>query len=291
MKTLINIKTLIKTTLLSLLMVGCSWGTIKQRELGMMDAGSTASEQAEEQWEDFIALLDNENNWYEITDFLEQNKDFVNSKHKWLKDTAYTALHYAANQGDLDVVKELIDRGAEVNAQTGQGITPLHLAARKGHKDVVEYLVKEAEAEDLPDNLQGGRALHYAAGAGKLEVVECLSKALKERGGETNPSDNNGIIPLHMAVKRGDIDLTKYFIKRIPAAIQATAKDESNALHLAAYLGYTHIIEVLLESSAIDIAILTQKNKGGMTPLQVARKDKVKEKLSACLAELTVKLL
>ena len=257
-----------------------------------MDAGSTTLAQDDEKWEHFVVLLSNENNnWYEITDFLEQNKDFVNSRHKWLKDTAYTALHYAAYQGELDVVKELIGRGAEVNAQTGQGITPLHLAARKGHKDVVEYLVKKAKAKDLPDNVQGGRALHYAAGAGKLEVVECLSKALKERGGETNPSDNNGIIPLHMAVKRGDIDLTKYFIKRIPAAIQATAKDESNALHLAAYLGYTHIIEVLLESSAIDIAILTQKNKGGMTPLQVARKDKVKEKLTACLVELSTKLL
>ena len=246
MKTLINIKTLIQTTLLSLLMVGCSWGAIKQRELGMMDAGSTTLAQDDEKWEHFVVLLSNENNnWYEITDFLEQNKDFVNSRHKWLKDTAYTALHYAAYQGELDVVKELIARGAELNAQTGQGITPLHLAARKGHKELVEYLVKEAEAEDLPDNLQGGRALHYAAGAGKLEVVKSLSEALKERGGETNPRDKNGFIPLHITVTKGDVALTKFFVNKTPDAIGEPGYDGNTSLHLAAYLGYTRILDIL----------------------------------------------
>ena len=286
MKTLINIKTLIQTTLLSLLMVGCSWGAIKQRELGMMDAGgSTTPAQAEEQWEDFIALLDNANNWYEITDFLDQNKDFVNSKHKWEKDTGYTALHYAAQEADLDVVKELIAREADVNAKTGKGITPLHLAARKGHKDLVEYLVKEAEAEDLPDNLQGGRALHYAAGAGKLEVVKSLSEALKERGGETNPRDKNGFIPLHITVTKGDVALTKFFVNKTPDAIGEPGYDGNTSLHLAAYLGYTRILDILLSSPAIDIAILTKPNKGGMTPLQVAREEKIKGKLVSYLAK------
>ena len=255
MKTLINIKTLIQTTLLSLLMVGCSWGTIKQRELGMMDAGSTASEQAEEQWEDFIALLDNENNWYEITDFLEQNKDFVNSKHKWMRDTAYTALHYAAQEADLEVVKELIARGAEVNAKTGEGVTPLH----------------------------------YAAATGNLDVVEYLFKALKERYRNEeylDPQDNDGLSPLHIAVRGGYEELTKHIIKNIPKAIKTKAKDGNTPLHLAAYLGSLPIVDILLSSSAMDQATLTEQNKGYKTPLEVARTEEVQQKLETRLAVL-----
>ena len=258
MKTLINIKTLVKTTLLSLLMVGCSWGAIKQRELGMMDAGSTTPAQAEEQWEDFIALLDNENNWYKITDFLDQNKDFVNSKHKWEKDTGYTALHYAAQEADLDVVEELIARGADVNAKTGKGVTPLH----------------------------------YAAAAGNLEVVECIFKALKEKKyGEEHliPQNNKGVSPLHTAVRGGCEDIERYksvinfFVKNTPNAIKTEFSDGNTVLHLAAYLGSLPIVDILLSASAMDQATLTKQNKGGKTPLDVARTEEVKQKLETRL--------
>ena len=51
----------------------------------------------------------------------------------------YSVLHVAAEKGDLEVVKDLVSRGAEAN-YSAEGKTPLYLAFEKGNWDVVNYL-------------------------------------------------------------------------------------------------------------------------------------------------------
>jgi len=50
-----------------------------------------------------------------------------------------TALHLAARDGDLDMVRRLLDRGATVNSRSNSG-TPLDFAVSSGHDDVVRLL-------------------------------------------------------------------------------------------------------------------------------------------------------
>jgi ankyrin repeat protein len=50
-------------------------------------------------------------------------------------------LHQAALAGDLELIKILIERGADVNA-VSMDQTPLSEAIMSGHKDVVEYLLE-----------------------------------------------------------------------------------------------------------------------------------------------------
>lgn len=54
-----------------------------------------------------------------------------------------TALHNAANQGEMKTVEQLVNRGANVNARDGQYHTTLQAAAAAvgGFDDVVEYLL------------------------------------------------------------------------------------------------------------------------------------------------------
>ncbi len=47
-----------------------------------------------------------------------------------LDEDGLTPLHYAARYSHLQVVKLLVERGADVNARAEDGITPLHFAAR-----------------------------------------------------------------------------------------------------------------------------------------------------------------
>ncbi|WP_410542724.1 ankyrin repeat domain-containing protein [Wolbachia endosymbiont of Tetranychus urticae] len=49
----------------------------------------------------------------------------------------------AAERGDIDEVKHLINEGADVNAKDVYEKTPLHWAAEKGHKEIVEILLKK----------------------------------------------------------------------------------------------------------------------------------------------------
>ena len=77
-----------------------------------------------------------------------------------------TALHLAAEQGDVEAAQALLDAGADVGAGTRIGrYMPLHLAARGGHGDVVAMLL-EAGADPLAATTNSGAtALHLAAGA------------------------------------------------------------------------------------------------------------------------------
>lgn len=79
----------------------------------------------------------------------EARKDFVKMiKAKGMKAECFatkegwTALHLAASNDNGPLVRELVRRGAPVNAGTNTGLTPLHRAAAYGWKAVVEILLE-----------------------------------------------------------------------------------------------------------------------------------------------------
>jgi len=61
-------------------------------------------------------------------------------------------LHFAANNGHVDVVRFLLEKGANVNAQDHRGRTPLHLAALDGHVDVVRFLLEKGANVNAQDH-------------------------------------------------------------------------------------------------------------------------------------------
>lgn len=52
-----------------------------------------------------------------------------------------TSLHYAASKSRLEICKILIEKGADINARDQYGFTPLHRAASKGNSEVVQLLL------------------------------------------------------------------------------------------------------------------------------------------------------
>ena len=60
----------------------------------------------------------------------------LQSKGGEINKDGWTALHYAAFQGQTPVAKYLIDNKADINAKAPNGVTPLMAAARNGHYEV-----------------------------------------------------------------------------------------------------------------------------------------------------------
>lgn len=86
----------------------------------------------------------------------------------------YTALHYAARNGNLEICELLLDEGkADVNALTKGGVSAIHRAAMMGHLNVVKLLVKKGAKLDFQDS-DGRTALHRAAARGHMEVCKFL---------------------------------------------------------------------------------------------------------------------
>ncbi|KHN79761.1 Ankyrin repeat domain-containing protein SOWAHC [Toxocara canis] len=75
----------------------------------------------------------------------------------------YSGLHYAAKGGHHDVVRLLLNSGADVNLRTS-GYTALHLAAICKHTKVIEVLLKEYRADCNIVDLSG-RTFDYYAGS------------------------------------------------------------------------------------------------------------------------------
>ena len=54
-----------------------------------------------------------------------------------------TCLHFAVQINSADIIKALIEKGADVNAITDRGVTPLHLAiVKKQPEDIIKVLIE-----------------------------------------------------------------------------------------------------------------------------------------------------
>jgi uncharacterized protein len=102
-------------------------------------------------------------------------------------DQARTALHYAAANGNLQIIAILIKAQAHLNPTDPLGNTPLHLAALQGQTAAAELLV-DAGAEIDPQNRDGMTPLMIAAQHGNLELV----RALLAKGANPAKTDYTG---------------------------------------------------------------------------------------------------
>src|SRR5712692_3233340 len=109
---------------------------------------------------------------------MQGDKDVVRSLLKQKVDAnathgdGATALHWAAYNDDLEMVKALLAAGANVKAATREGaITPLFMACTNGNEAVIEVLLKAgADAKSVKSN--GTTALMMAAASGSASAVK-----------------------------------------------------------------------------------------------------------------------
>jgi len=87
-----------------------------------------------------------------------------------------TALHGAVARRDVEIVKMLLEAGADPNARQERGFAPLHDAAANGNARLVELLLTHGALADAKTD-DGKAPADMAAERGHKEVVERLRKA------------------------------------------------------------------------------------------------------------------
>ena len=147
----------------------------------------------------------------------------------------------AASVGRTARVAELLDRdGALVNAYSSDGFFPLGLAAFFGHPDTVQLLLaRGADVAQVARNPMRVQALHSAV-TGSFDSVRLLVEA----GAPVNAKQHLGWTPLHEAVNRNDLEMTRYLLAH--GADPRLQNDEGkSAIGLAADKGFGEVLKLL----------------------------------------------
>eukprot|EP00931_Biecheleriopsis_adriatica_P006569 TRINITY_DN107957_c0_g1_i1.p1 TRINITY_DN107957_c0_g1~~TRINITY_DN107957_c0_g1_i1.p1 ORF type:complete len:463 (+),score=71.33 TRINITY_DN107957_c0_g1_i1:46-1434(+) len=114
----------------------------------------------------------------------------------WL--SCYPTLRSAIN-GNVTLVKQLLEDGAAVNTGLSTGFTALHQVVAYGHQPVAQLLL-ENRADVTARDFRGGRTpLYSAAEKGHGDLI----KELAARGADVCQSNNKGESPLHEANRNG----------------------------------------------------------------------------------------
>lgn len=151
-----------------------------------------------------------------------------------------TALHYAASY-DCEVIKWLLNNGADPLIQTKRGNTPLHVAADTSCS---------------------------------LAASNCVLE-LMEQGGFNDLFNIEGFTPLMCATRAMNDRSVGHIVGKCDVNLQDENGD--TALHMAARNGYFGICDILVEHGANPLL----KNIAGDTPYDIARELKYIETMKS----------
>jgi len=105
------------------------------------------------------------------------------------------SIHDAAEEGNIEAVKQHLAAGTDMNARGVFGGIPLHQAAWNGHKEVIELLIDAGTDVDAKGE-SGETPLHHAAFRGHKEIAELLIA----NDADVNAKDIDGTTPLDLAI-------------------------------------------------------------------------------------------
>ena len=151
----------------------------------------------------------------------------------------------AACQGFLEVVKLLLDRGADPGIAANNGCTAAMSAANNGHLEVVELFLDRGVDPNTVDDAGLTMAL-YASEGGETAVVELLL----DRGADPEAADDYGDSAATVAAREDHVDLVELLLNRGVDPNARAGEDGSTALERAAENGSLGVAELLLDWGA-----------------------------------------
>ena len=167
----------------------------------------------------------------------------------------------AISKNNINEVKRLIEKKANINSLIDNKMTPLNLAALSGNLGIVKLLLRADANPNLATHDNGYTPLHLVLKNGNLGVV----KALLEAGANPNLVMNDNIAPLHLTIQIGNLDIVKALLEA-NADPNLAMNDGITPLRLAVEHGNLDILKALLEAKANpNLASID-----GATPLQLA---------------------
>ena len=142
-----------------------------------------------------------------------------------------------------EIIILLLDAGSDINAEDENSKTALTIAVERGDMDLIKLLLSRgADVNHRAYSTRGNSALDEAAFNGRLDIVQ-----LHMDGGSELKHESRGFTSLHRASAWGRLEVMKLLL-RSGAAAEAAETDQTTALHEVASGGSTKAIKLLLDN-------------------------------------------
>ncbi|XP_015377737.1 PREDICTED: ankyrin repeat domain-containing protein 17-like isoform X3 [Diuraphis noxia] len=200
----------------------------------LLSKGANINAQTEETQETALTLACC-GGFLDVADFLIKNGAI-------LELGASTPLMEAAQEGHIDLVRYLLECGADVHAQTTSADTALTYACENGHTDVADLLLQFGA--NLEHESEGGRTpLMKACRAGHLCTVQFL---ISKAADINKVTANNDHTPLSLACAGGHLSVVELLLAHSADPFHKL-KDNSTMVIEAAKGGHTNVVKLLLD--------------------------------------------
>ncbi|KAI5362369.1 putative NACHT nucleoside triphosphatase, P-loop containing nucleoside triphosphate hydrolase [Septoria linicola] len=142
-----------------------------------------------------------------------------------------TLLMYATANGDVEMVRLLLEFGAGVNAKDQAGWRALHFASTTERREIMKILLSK-QAEPTALTVDGKTALHIVV-SHRGQSAGRLIAYLLEHGAPVDMADQAGMIPLIYAVRNNDFETAKCLLLAGSDTVNKGSPSESTVLHYA----------------------------------------------------------
>ena len=212
--------------------------------------------------------------------FFEHKKAFQNSKVLDEHCLPGTPLLIASEKGAIELVRLVLENGADVNTQTESNPSALLVASKNGHLETVRLLLEngaDVNAQDESGDFH--TALQAASYKGHVEIMQLLLT----HGAEVNAQGGEYHTALHAAAMKGHEEVIKVLLsEKADVSISGQFSDiwhkggRGTALHAASAWAQPVSIRLLLEYGA-DVNAKGIFDGREMTALELAEQGGIDE--------------
>ena len=201
--------------------------------------------------------------WYNAVNYWGKAEDngFI-FQPQFISSTSNLSLHAASMVGDIEQAQKFLSGGANINAlhkERSFQFTSLHYASAAGKDEMVKFLLENGADVDIQarsleitsDSVSGevikrkwiyaGNPLIYGVRKGKVEIIKMLVNA----EADVNTKDTFGATPLIVASRDGDTEIVKMLISA-GASVEGKSDFFGTALEIAQKRGHADIVDLLL---------------------------------------------
>ena len=195
----------------------------------------------------------NHNNRFQYVEIIESSETEQLSKN----------LLQAATDGEDEVVKSLVTRGANVNFRGNRGITSLIAATENKHRSIVEYLLYHRARVNVRRTDNGYSSLMIACQNNDLEMVKLLLRF----GADVDLRCDSGFTSFDFAMNNNNIEILMMLLTSrdgLDSMLETIEDEKTKLLFYSVVHDQKNIVNYCVEDLRVDV---NSKGGGGETPL------------------------